>query len=279
MKLNILGRIIFLCLALSVISKSQAKADLTVRINENAFPAGFLQNASWQGMDVDVLDALSAKTGLSYQVITMPFKRSISELAKGEIDIVVNLTKNADRREVMNWLGPIRNTKIALVVAKNHQGPSIASIDELVRVLKDYRLPLGKVIGVSYSPFLDGQLQENHQLIAQTWSSATRNQIVEMLRKQRIFGFFQDEFEASSLIQAHKNHANEPYADFVIRPSTIDSSILGAFFGVSKKLNPQTMQKLSTAFAEIQDDGTLVKLYQKWAGAPMMVSKDIALGD
>jgi polar amino acid transport system substrate-binding protein len=279
MKIQKLGCIIFFCLALSVISKSQAKADLTVRINEKAFPAGFLQNSSWQGMDVDVLDALSAKTGLSYQVITMPFKRSISELAKGEIDIVVNLTKNSERSEVMNWLGPIRNTQIALVVAKNHQGPTIASIDELVQVLKDYRLPLGKVIGVSYSPFLDGQLQENNQLMAQTWSSATRNQIVEMLRKQRIFGFFQDEFEANSLIQAHKNHANEPYADFVIRPSTIDSSTLGAFFGVSKKLSPQKMQKLTTAFAQIQDDGTLATLYQKWAGSPTKASSDIPLLD
>jgi polar amino acid transport system substrate-binding protein len=266
MKLKSMGCVVFLCLVSSVISKSHAKADLSVRINEKAFPAGFLQDSIWQGMDVDVLNALSAKTGLSYQVITMPFKRSMSELAKGEIDIVVNLTKNAERSEVMNWLGPIRNTKIALVVAKRNQGPSIANINDLLQVLTAKRQPLGKVIGVSYSPFLDQQLQENTRLMAQTWSSATRNQIVEMLRKDRIFGFFQDEFEASSLIQAHKNQPNEPYADFAIRPTTIDDTNLGAFFGVSKKLSPEVMFKLSRAFEQIQADGTLEQIYQKWTG-------------
>jgi polar amino acid transport system substrate-binding protein len=266
MKLKNLGCVVFLFVAFSVINKIHAKADLTVRINEKAFPAGFLQDSIWQGMDVDVLNELSARTALSYDVIIMPFKRSMSELAKGEIDIVVNLTKNAERSEVMNWLGPVRNTKIALVVAKRNQGPSIADINELLQILTEKRQPLGKVIGVSYSPFLDQQLQENVSLMAQTWSSATRNQIVEMLRKERIFGFFQDEFEASSLIQAHKNRANEPYANFAIRTSTIDNTTLGAFFGVSKKLSPEVMSKLSAAFAQIQADGTLEKIYQKWAG-------------
>lgn len=255
-----------LYLFLSPFFASHAAVDLTVRINENAFPVGFKQDSTWQGMDVDVLNILTAKSGLTYKIITMPFSRSISELSKGEIDMVVNLTKNDERSMVMNWLGPIRQTKTALLVSNKNQGATITNIDELLNILQAKKMHLGKIIGVSYSPYLDQQLQNNVQLFSQTWNSATRGQILEMLQKDRIFGFFQDEFEAKSLINAHKGDPTKLYSGLSIRPTTIDESTEGAYIGVSKYLSSDTMSKLSLAFQQIQNDGTLDKIYKKWAG-------------
>ncbi|MDF2178378.1 transporter substrate-binding domain-containing protein [Aliiglaciecola sp. CAU 1673] len=254
------------CLALLPL-KSDATEVLKVRISEKAFPAGFKVNDRWQGMDIDVLDEITKRTGIQYQVVVMPFQRAMTEIAKGEIDLIANLTKNPQRSLNMDWLGPVRVTQTALVVQKSNPLCEIESIDQLIQLLETSQQQIGHVIGVSYSPMLDDYFATNQRFKAVVWDSATRWQIVEMLQKGRIFGFFQDEFEARSLIAANQHDPSHPYAGFSICPTNIDSSTSGAYFGLSKHLDPAIHKKLLAAFAELESDGTLATIYQKWDGS------------
>jgi ABC-type amino acid transport substrate-binding protein len=266
MKIKNFILLLFGCLAVFYATQVLAQGELVVRMNENSFPASFKTAKGWQGMDVDVLDELMSATDLNYKVVLMPFKRAMAEISKGQIDLLANLTKNAARSEHMHWIGPVRNTKVALVVKKRNQGPAINSFDELIEILEAKKQPIGHVMGVSYSPLLDENIANNTRLKAQIWHSSARMQIVEMLQKDRIFGFFQDQFEASSLITANKNDSSKPYSAFAIRQSNIDNSTSGAYFGVSKHLDQNKIDKLNQAFHRIQQDGTLQKIFDKWTG-------------
>jgi polar amino acid transport system substrate-binding protein len=266
MKIDKFIVLLLVCMPVFFITGLQAQQELVVRMSENAFPVGFNTPTGWQGMDVDVLEEMSKGSDLQLKVVAMPFKRAMAEVAKGEIDLVANLTKNAERSEDMYWIGPVRNTEVVLVVLKKNQGPAINSFAQLVALLEANHQQIGHVIGVSYSPFLDDNIENNPRLHGQIWNSATRGQIVEMLHKDRIFGFFQDEFEASSLIAASGNDPANPYSGFVIRRSNIDNSISGAYFGVSKHLEQDKLDKLKQGFYRMQHDGSLQNFYDKWAG-------------
>lgn len=259
------------CLSVFYSTNPQAKEELVVRINENAYPSGFKNALGWHGMDVDVLNELMSDTDLKYKVILMPFKRAMTEIAEGRIDLIANLTKSQQRSEYMFWIGPLRTTKVGLVVLKSNQGTTINNIDELISILELKQQQIGHVIGVSYSPFLDDILEHNTQFNGHIWKSATRRQIIEMLHKDRIFGFFQDEFEARSLMAANKDGHINAYSEFVIRESTIDNALSGAYFGVSKHLEQTTIDKLNRAFQQMQQDGRLQKITEKWSSNQSVV--------
>lgn len=189
MKIRNLILLLIICLPMFYATLLQAGQKLIVRMNEQAFPLSFKTTEGWQGMDVDVLDEMMSATGLSYKVVSMPFKRAITEIAKGQIDLVVNVAKNPERSKDMYWIGPVRNTGVALVVLKKNQGPVLSSFDELIGILEAKHQQIGHVIGVSYSPFLDDSFENNARLSRQIWKSASRVQIVEMLQKDRLFAF------------------------------------------------------------------------------------------
>jgi len=258
--------LLFISLQIFYSTQLQALGELVVRMSVKAFPASFQTADGWRGMDVDVLNEMMSDTGLSYKVVLIPFKRAMTEIAKGQIDLVTNLTKNPQRSKDMYWIGPVRNTKVGFVVLKKNQGAAINNIGELIGVLEAKHQQIGHVIGVSYSPFLDDNIENNVLFNEHIWKSATRGQIVEMLQKDRIFGFFQDKFEAKSLINAYKNDLTHPYSEFAIRESSIDNSLSGAYFGISKYLEQSKIDKLSQAFNQMQHDGRLQKISKKWSG-------------
>ena len=243
-----------------------AQVDLVVRMNENAFPTSVKTADGWQGMDVDVLEEMMSSTDLNFSVVAIPFKRAISEIAKGQIDIIANLTKNPVRSKDMLWIGPVRSTRISFIVLKKNQGPTINNVAELMSILETKHQQIGKVMGVSYSPLLDELLENSPLFNVHIWKSAKRKQIVEMLQKDRIFGFFKDEFEARSLIAANRAGAKNEFSDFAIRKSNIDNSLSGAYFGISKHLDKRIVDTLQKNFIKMQQDGTLQRISEKYSG-------------
>jgi len=236
-------------------------------MEDNEFPTSYKTATGWKGMDVEVLDELMQRTGLSYKITALPFKRSMIEIQKGRIDLISNLSKNSERSEFMNWLGPIRNTKIGFVVLEKNQNVTIESIDQLLAVLDSRQQQIGYLIGSSYGPLIDSIVRNNTIFREHIWFTPRRKQEVVMLQKDRIFGFFIDEFEANSLINANKSGKKNNFSGFAVHKFSIDHSLDGAYFGASKALDPLILSQLNQAFNEMQNDGTLEIIFNKWSGS------------
>lgn len=235
-------------------------------MEDNEFPTSYKAPSGWKGMDVEVLEELVKRTQLDYKIIDIPFKRSMSEIEKGQIDLISNLSKNAERNEFLNWIGPVRNTKIGFVVLEKNLNLPISNLAELIAILDTKRQQIGYLIGASYSPLIDAIVENDKTFRQHLWFTARRELYVHMLQRDRLFGFFLDEFEASSLINANKNGPVNDFYGFAVHNYSIDDSVAGAYFGVSKTLDPQIYQQLSQAFNDMQNDGALETIFKKWSG-------------
>lgn len=266
MNLTVFKTLIFCVLAIKSLSVLAQQDTLVVRVPGENFPISFKHNEQWQGMDIDILNALMDKTGLSYKVIIMPLKRALNETQKGHIDIIPNLAKNKSRSEFMNWMGPSRYTSVGLVVLEKNKNVEITNISNLIAVLDKNKQQLGYLMGASYSDELDKRLETDHKLKSLLWHTASFGQYYTMLRNDRIFGFLHDDFEAQSLIFANKQGEENEFKGFALNNFRVPGSAGGAYFALSKTLKPRIQSQLQSAFGELVSDGTLGHFYDKWAG-------------
>ncbi|MFO6422283.1 substrate-binding periplasmic protein [Motilimonas sp. KMU-193] len=58
------------------------------------------------GLDIDLLAALSAKTGIQFQVKRYPWARALSHMEIGQVDMMVGLAKTPSREKYIHYLQP-----------------------------------------------------------------------------------------------------------------------------------------------------------------------------
>ena len=50
---------------------------ISIRADINDFPATYMQDESWEGMDIDIIREIFLRAKLDYRIFSMPFKRSL----------------------------------------------------------------------------------------------------------------------------------------------------------------------------------------------------------
>lgn len=244
---------------------SEAK-ELVVRLSTNSFPAAFKEQGVWQGMDVDILNELASRTGLSLSIIEMPAERSRVQMQNGHVDVVTNQTKNKERSAYMHWLGPVRHTAIAFIVREENRNLPIQSLDDIITIANKTRLRIAYQIGSSYTDELDERLKSDEYLFAVTEFLASKDLYFRMIAKDRVLGFFYDDFEALARIERAHSGEEDHFAGLAIHDYRLPNSEGGAYIGLSKKLNKSIVDKLKSAYQKMYTDGTFTAIYKKWSG-------------
>jgi len=237
----------------------------TIRVSKDDFPATYIKNENWQGMDIVLIKEIFLRANLHYRIVERPFKRSLVQTQNGKVDLIPNLVKNEERSAYLDWLGPTRITCIGLVIHKNDKNISIKNVEELIKVAQQKKKKIGHLNGASYSVFFDNRLKNDPALTEVLYIVNDNVLKLQMLNAGRILGYFSDAFETQQRM-LDDDFSNQ-YEDLALHAYQIEESCTGAYFGVSKKLSKQHHLKLMAAFQSMRDDGTFAKIHLDWIGS------------
>lgn len=252
----------YIALILLFFSHAALAEKITIRADRNDFPATYILEDSWQGMDIDIIKEIFLRSELDYRIVSMPFKRSLIQIQDGTIHVIPNLVKNDERSEYMHWLGPMRVTCIGLVVQKKDLALPIESTDDLIKVALKENKKVGYLTGASYSETFDHRLEHDAHLNDVLYFLPDKEQYFNMLKLGRVLGYFHDAFEIQQRMT--DQHFAEQYSELALHSYRIEDSCTGAYIGISKKLDDISYLKIKTAFKTMRDDGSFEKIYLKW---------------
>lgn len=190
------------------------------------------------GFDVDIMNAMAEKMGIKVEWKTMSFDTIIAAVNMGNVDIGFSgFSVTEDRKKSVDFSTPYFASGQVIVV---RPGSTIKSGADLV----------GKKIGVQLGTTGQEAAEkiENAEVIKpETYSTAFM-----MLQSEAVEAVVAD-------IPVAKEYAQKQ--GFVIAPEKLSYEENAI---VVPKGNPKLVEALNKALAEVEKDGTLAKLVDKW---------------
>jgi len=165
-----------------------------IKFRVQTYPPFSMENSQgqWHGLDIDYADALVQQSGCTLVPVKAPWGRGLELLKKGDIDLMVNVTKNPERAQHYYFFGPQRIERIRLFGIKG-ASQSIDSWDKLANSKLTYMRQIGAYFGERFENLMtkkgggfQGKLIE-----------LPDNQIrMQLLQRRRVAGFFTEELYA-----------------------------------------------------------------------------------
>ncbi|SFC71885.1 substrate-binding periplasmic protein [Pseudoalteromonas denitrificans] len=227
--------------------------DLTVRY-EHFSPDQKSKKLQWYGMDVDLAKTLLDKTGCRYRFVDIPWGRAITLLKKGEIDMMLGVSKVSNRSQFSHFIGPYRQETIVLATLAA-EAFFIEEIDELKKLDKPIAIQRGAFYGDEFETLLASDPYSDIHFV----NIPSYDVKLYLLRNKRISGFFE---EKSNVIFQAKH--NPDFKDIVVNPFIIHSNPV--YFAFSKStVNDALIDKLRKSFYALKSEKmfeTILKKYQ-----------------
>lgn len=200
------------------------------------------------GFDMDVLNAVAAKAGISLKFVNTPWEGIFNTLASGERDMVISaVTITPERQQTMDFSAPYFDATQLIAVKA---GSKVQKFDDL-KTLK---------VGVQNGTTGDEVVQK---LLGKASPNIRRFESTPLALKELESGGV-DAVVADNGVVAHYI-ANNPAAQFV---SLQDASFAPEQYGIAfKKGNAELLGKINTGLAAIRADGTYDAIYARYFGA------------
>ena len=132
------------------------------------------ENGRLQGLDIDLLDELSRRTGLRFEVERAPWARGLAALEQGKADLMTGLARTAERERYIQYL----NAPYYACSPRFYASPTLATRLDDYEKLRGLRI--GHVLeSVYFQPF-DGDQKLNKVGVS------NESQLLQMLARGRI---------------------------------------------------------------------------------------------
>ena len=243
---TILQRLLLAILILPLTSNLCAGAELRFGLY-NWPPFSFVEERENRGIDVDLAREIAREIGITFSIRTCPFKRCLTEMAEGQLDLMSGIARTPEREAYMNY-APSAYSAVNVVFI-------VRAGDELrLRRYEDLSdLRIGQVVKAHYFDRFndDGNLEKlevPHEKL-----------LPKMLHIGRIDTFVSHDITAAHeiLVQGYKGRLIEaPYSP---------GNTIPVYFAVSKKSPHQALQtKLEQAIQHLLADGTVARIHAKY---------------
>lgn len=199
------------------------------------------------GFDMDLLNAIAAKAGISLKFVNTPWEGIFNTLANGERDLVISaVTITPERQQTMDFSAPYFDATQLIAVKA---GSSVRKFDDL-KTLK---------VGVQNGTTGDEVVQK---LQGRASPDIRRFESTPLALKELESGGV-DAVVADNGVVAHYI-VNNPAAQFV---SLQDASFAPEQYGIAlKKGNAELRVKINAGLAAIRADGTYDTIYARYFG-------------
>ncbi|MFH1914388.1 MAG: transporter substrate-binding domain-containing protein [Pseudomonadota bacterium] len=137
---------------LAVVPAARAEENTVLRVSFNDLPPWKVLGPSGEpaGIDIEFVDMLAARMGLTVEYAHYPFKRGLKMMESGEIDLMIGVLRRPEREEYLHFIEPPykNETCKAFFVLKGREHTISSHAD-----LRGLRV--GTILGVGYYPEFD----------------------------------------------------------------------------------------------------------------------------
>lgn len=226
--------------------KNSANADkeiYTVATCADYPPFEFLKDGQIVGFDIDLVHALAKKMGIKITVNDMSFDAILGSLKSNRIDMAISsITPTPERKQAVDFSDEYYSTGRVFVC---NDSSSIHSINDLTGLV------VGVQAGSIHEVYSNGDLK--NIVTGVTVKSLPRlPELVQDLKAGRINCICLGEKEAEVLVK------NTPG----LRLVAIEEGSLGCAIALPK--GSKLREKINNALKQLNADGTIEKLQQKW---------------
>lgn len=218
-------------------------ADL-VGFTEEFAPFNYTENGQNKGLANEILDRMTAKTGLTVERKVYPWLRAVEGVQGLENSLLFTTVRTPERENKFLWVGPFDDCEIWLIKLNSRKDVSAANIEQA----KSYRVgaPRGSAgHGLLLSKgFQEGQLD------------------LSLDEARNIRKLYAGRFDYSvGLIVPHYASAKKlslPVEQ--LEPVLRLEKGLGCYFAFNPKVDPKLFQRFSDAFSAMKKSGELEKI-------------------
>ena len=272
--ISIVMAIMLLCGAVAVFASCDKKGDTLVMATNAAFPPyEFKEGEDFAGIDVEIAEKIAEKLGMTLEIQDVDFGSIIDGVATGKYDMgMAGLTVTEERKQSVNFSNTYA-TGIQVIIVND--GSDIKSLDDIFvfddegnpTALKNDKLKVGvqqDTTGDIYSSSdvtewgLNDVAEDGTTTTDRVVRFKTGAEAVEALKTGKVDMVIIDNEPAKSFVNANEGiHILEGDNEYAIE----DYAICVA------KDNTELLDKINAALKELQDDGTVQSIVDKYIKA------------
>jgi polar amino acid transport system substrate-binding protein len=214
-------------------------------------------NGKAQGIDKDLVDELSKRTGCAFSVVVMPRARIFGEISSGTLDMTVTAIQTPERDQYA-WFAPYAQAKNYAIVTKR--------IAAIIRNPEDFLGQDGLQFGVVRS-FKHGQDQDS-------WLEKVRQRkrVVENASVDRLFdgldrGLFDAVFSQPQIFRKFISELNSQDRFVVQDWYPRDKGVVGGLMLAKSRFSELEAGKWQTLIHTMKTDGTLERIFKRYVSA------------
>lgn len=199
-------------------------------------------NGKYIGIDVEIAKAIADKLGLKLEILDMDFDAALMAVQNGKSDIVMaGVTVNDDRKLVMNFTDSYATGKQVIIVNKN----STVTVDNLGEQM------IGTQRGTTGYIYASDDYGDNHVTAYDNGATAVR-----ALKNGQVDCVIIDSAPAAEYVKAN------PGLEILETEYVVEDYAIGV-----TKNNPELLEAINTALAELTADGTIQGIVDKYISA------------
>lgn len=203
------------------------------------------QNDQIVGFDIDIAKEVARRIGMNTNFLDRPFALLLPQIQIGQIHMIAaGMTPTEERSKMVNFTKPYLSGNPIIILSLS-KFPKITSLEDLKD--KELIVNTGYTADLYFSKFPDLKLIRLPN-IAESFAA---------LEQEKGYAFATAEFTVRPYLKKYGN--NNKFNIFRLL-ETDESNALG----VSKKLPQEFFDKVQKALDEMEADGTLLALKQKW---------------
>lgn len=216
----------------------------TVVSEENFPPYNYTENGQRVGLDVEIVNAVLARIGVTPEHKGLPWNRVVNDLDQDQTDIAFQFVGRPDRFEKYHMVGPHRSGDTVLVVRSD----STLTFD----TLEDLRgRSVGTVQGFTYTPAFDTAVDIRKDPAVDT-----------LLSLRKLVGGRVDAVIGDRLTLIYLARKAGLSASVKVLPKAVDS--VPRYIALPRPRSEKAA-RFAAGLKAIQEDGTLDALIAQWA--------------
>ncbi|MCY9666640.1 transporter substrate-binding domain-containing protein [Paenibacillus alginolyticus] len=212
---------------------------------DNRFPPfEFEANGTFQGFNVDMMNALSIETGIKFEFYPMPWSEALKALEAGRVDAIQGMKYSKERSSVYAYSEPYFTSTQAIFVLKDNY--SVFSLGDLQH--RKTAVQEGDISGEAL------QRLQNAVVLAEE----NQDKAIKMLLDHKVDAFIGNQITGQYLLQSNGQQDKVKLVGDPISPTDYGMVVL--------KRNEQLLEPINVGLRKIKTNGTYPKIERKWFG-------------
>lgn len=248
-----------LAIALIWMFPAPALAGRALRILTYNHPPNYMQaeDGQWTGIDIDLAGALCREAGFDTEFQQLPWNRAMGYIETGHLDMIVGLTRTPERETFIEFIGVCKNEQFGIVMHRKDMDLPLNTLDDFVAI--------GGTWGIRnrmhYSEEFNNRLENDPTFRSLFDLHSVQAGNFEKIAAGRLRGLIGEMIGVKYYILS-----NPHLSDLVVRevPFFPPSPV---FFGVTRKMTVEDMEKLRTAHKKLEARGEFAGIVKKWVGS------------